>query len=198
MLETNPLTTVVGFGVLGALVTVSEASEGDSGVTDRAVTSCVGPADTGGSLSGLVLTTPEVLTDELGASKVDLTKVCDPDLVRLLDVIAPPELCTILLRESAEVLEPDPLVAVFAPPDARTIPDTMSCTIAEAVVDNECDGPGLEVECGLDEAVSEPVSANAAPVVLAMPKPTPIATARAPTRPILRAHPIVHHPSPKV
>jgi hypothetical protein len=185
-LETNPLTTVVGFGVGDVAVTIGDASDEAFGVTDSAVTPCVGPAGTGVALSGW--------PDEPIATKVVFIGVWDPDPVRTGVVIAPSELRTILLREPAGVFESDSFVTVFAPPEARTMPESTSCTIAEAVTGNVWDGPGLGAEPGVDEAVPEPVSANAAPVAPVTPNPTPKATARAPTRPMLRAHTIVTTP----
>jgi hypothetical protein len=105
-----------------------------------------------------------------------------------MEVIAPPELCTIPARGSAVAAESDAVVLVFAPPDTCAVPDGVSCTVDEAVVDDESDGVvDPESEDEEDPLVCEPVPANATPGVPAMPNPTPSATARAPTRPIYPA-----------
>jgi hypothetical protein len=69
--------------------------------------------------------------------------------------------------------------------------------VDEAVIDDESDGASdcvVDPEPEDDEEdalVFAPVPANATPGVPAMPNPTPNATARAPTRPIHPAIPIV-------
>jgi hypothetical protein len=121
-----------------------------------------------------------------------------PALPGLVDVIAPPELCTVPSRGSAVELEFDSVVLVFAASEGRPKADSISCTADETVVANEFDGAfggaGLDVESEDDEddtLVSESGLAKAVAGVPAMPKPTPNATAKVPTRPICPAYPIV-------
>ena len=141
----------------------------------------------------------ELVTAELGASIVVVETVCDgsPFLPESPEINARPELCTIPLPGSVGVPESGPFVLVFTAPVTRAILDSTSCTMVDAVVDNECDDDGFDVGFGLDEVdevESEPGWAKATPVVPATANPTPSATASAPTRPMNRAYPILTTP----
>jgi hypothetical protein len=110
-----------------------------------------------------------------------------------LDVIAPPELCTIPERGSFGVVEFEALIPLFAISAACWMPDSTSCTMDDTAVDNEFDGAWPDAESGVDdvdEVVSDPVSAKATPGGPATPNPTPNATASVPTRPMCLAYPI--------
>jgi hypothetical protein len=204
-LEINPLTTVAGLGASGASATIGEASAKGSGEADSVESSRVGTASGGDSVSEASLTTRVLFTVDAGTwnvvsglrftgSAAGPTGSSAPALPGLVEVIAPPELCTIPSRGSAVEPESGAVLLVFTPPETRPITDSISCTADETAVANEFGGASLGFESAADEVevvASEPVSAEATPGGPAMPKPTPIATASPPTRPICRAYPMM-------